>query len=319
MITRRLTWRAEKRRNRRMSLTRLLIAVLCASTITGCAMLKSDWNDDASADRPPIRLASPKLDSDSVSLDVAFISILADEEPAKPADSQQSASPKLERNAIDELWHWVDETAIAPEVRAALRLNGLRVGRVHTKSEFTRALNAVRRTPQDNAGRLLESAGVESNASQASRLIPCYLGKRTELPVNRPAPGEVATLVSLDGHTIGRTLASPQPLFAITIQSKDASSVRIRMQPEIQYGEMRQTWVSSDSAMRIDNRRDSWVMDQLAFELGAEQGGTIVAGASLPAYGLGEQMFTGQTADGYVDHVLVVIRVAELPNLMSTR
>ncbi len=295
-----------------MRFYRHLIVALFTTSAVGCAVLKSDWSNASLSAKPPIRLASPKIDADSVSLDVAFVSISVGDE-----SSPEAGELTGQRSGVEELWHWVDETAINPDVRAALRTNGLRIGRVHTKSEFTRALNAIRRTPQDQAAKLLAAAGVGSDASQPSRQIPCRLGKRIELPVRQPAAGEIATLVSLDGQTIGRTLDAAQPLFAITAQSKDASSVRLRMQPEIQYGAMKQTWVSNDSAMHIANRRDSWVLEPLGFEIAAEAGGTIVLGAMLPHHGLGEQMFTGNTADGEVDHVVLVIRVAELPKLLA--
>ncbi|MGV3484764.1 MAG: hypothetical protein ACO1RT_10130 [Planctomycetaceae bacterium] len=305
---------------------------LLVAAAAGCAAIKSDWTEPAAAAKPASELAAPKLDASSAALDVAFVSVRLDEAPTSPdpessiAFQTASAAPPSgsldtpsQRSGHEELWRWVDETAISAEVRDALRLNGLRVGRVHTRSEFTRALEAIRRTPQDEATRLLTSAAVGSDVAQASRRIPCRMGKRYELPVRQPASGEVATLVSLGGRTVGRTLSKPQPLFAITVQPSDASSVRVRIQPEIQYGAMRQTWVSSDSALRIDNRRESWTMDELAFELTAAAGDTIVAGAVLPPHGLGQQMFTGTTADGDVDHVVVVIRVADLPDMMAAR
>jgi len=136
----------------------------------------------------------------------------------------------------------------------------------------------------------------------------------TEMP---PFPFPEITLVSLDGRTVGRTLSSPQPIFSITVQPTDASGIRIRMQPEIQYGGMRQTWVGSDSALRIDNRRESWLLESLMFEMELAKGSTIVAGATSPASGLGSQMFTGMTADGEVDHVLMVINVSSVPELLA--
>lgn len=310
-----------------MTISRSLIACFFWTTLAGCAVIKPDWTADRVTSKPPLSLASPKLAAASVTLDVAFVSIRADQSLAEslvdrsnqPAVLPNTSTPVASRSPVEEMWRWIDETAITPEVRDALRLNGLRVGRVHTQSEFARALQAIRRTPADAATQLLDSAAVGSDSVQTSRRIPCILGKRHELPVNHPSSGDVATLVSLGGQTIGRTLNAPQPLFAITVQPHDASGVRVRMQPEIQFGAMRQTWVSSESALRIDNRRESWTMDELAFELASAAGDTIVAGSVLPSHGLGEQMFTGRTADGQVDHKLVVIRVTELPDMMARR
>jgi len=302
--------------------TAVSIAGLAVSMVIGCAAFKSDWTDDTATTKNPVNLIAPKIDAGSVGLDVSFVSVVVDKQPLAdrdlPTDAKTpSVNPTVVRSDVDEVWRWIDETAIEPKVRAGLRLNGLRVGRVHTQSEFNRALAAIRRVPQDEAARLLASAAVGSDVFHASRRIPCRIGKRYELPVRQPSAGPVATLVSLGGRTIGKTLDAPQPMFAITMQPSDATSVRIKLQPEIQYGVMKQTWVSNDSALRIDNRRESWMMQELAFEVQAAAGGMLVVGAVLPPFGLGEQMFTGTTADGSVDHVLMLIRVADLPNMMA--
>jgi hypothetical protein len=286
----------------------------------GCTNLRSTFDEELPATAAKAGLPSPKPDPGTTTLDVAFISIVR--KPATEPTSSQELPPAADtevppRTSDEELWRWIDETAIAPETRAALRLNGIRVGKVHTMSEFTRSLNAIRREPLDEAAKLLDAAAVGSDLSHKSRRIPCRMGRRYELPVRNPAPGEVPTLVSLDGQTIGRTLSSPQPMFAVTLQPADASGILIRMQPEIQYGGMRQTWVGSDSALRIDNRRESWLLETLAFEMNLAKGSTIVAGSTVPASGLGSQMFTGMTADGEVDHVLMVINVTSIPELLA--
>jgi hypothetical protein len=302
--------------------TTAIIAGFAVSMGVGCAAFKSDWKDDVTTSNRPVQLVSPKIDSGSVGLDVSFVSILAEKSP--PTQSKRlagqpgaTAGETEARSGVEEVWRWIDETIIEPKVRAELRLNGLRVGRVHTHSEFGRALAEIRRLPQDQAAKLLASAAVGSDVTQASRRIPCRIGKRYELPVRQPAVGQVATLVSLGGQTIGKTLDAPQPMFAVTMQPSDTTSVRMKLQPEIQYGAMKQTWVSNDSALRIDNRRDSWSMPDLGFEVQAVAGAVLVIGAVMPPHGLGQQMFTGKTADGDTDHVLMLIHVADLPSMMA--
>jgi len=298
---------------------------VCACALwVGCSALRTDLVEEPRPAGTTSGLPAPKRDPSATVLDVAFVSIVKEEESqvatephATLLSSESTPSPELRRSSVGELWRWIDETAIAPETRAALRQNGIRVGRVHTKSEFTRTLSAIRRAPQDEATKLLNSAAVGSDLSHASSRYPCRMGKRHELPVRNPAPGEVATLVSLGGSTIGKTLSTPQPIFALTVKSFDAFGVRLQMQPEIQYGTMRQTWVGSDSALRIDNRRESWQLEPLGFELTSEKGGMIVVGATTPAFGLGQQMFTGTTADGDVDHVVMVLTVASIPELLG--
>ena len=294
--------------------------VLGFTGLLGCTGLRSSFDEAAPSAIAKGGLPAPKPDSAATILDVAFVSIRstpAIDASTEPEKSGQADLVEPRSNLDEELWRWIDETAIPPETRAALRLNGIRVGKVHTMSEFARSLNAIRRAPADEAEKLLDAAAVGSDVSHSSRRVPCRAGRRYELPVRNPAPGDVPTLVSLNGQTTGRTLSSPQPIFAVTVQPDDASGVRIRMQPEIQYGEMRQTWVGSDSALRIDNRRERWLLEPLAFEMGLAKGSTIVVGATVPASGLGSQMFTGTAADGDVDQVLMVINVASIPELLA--
>jgi len=315
-----------------MSTAKALIAFSFVSTacvfvgLLGCTSLDSSWGDNSQTTLKPTGLPAPKLDAGSTILEVAFVSIVIEKPTLDPVSTgnetgellaNDETDRKTVRDGVEEVWRWIDETAISPEARTTLNLNGLRAGRVHTQSEFERALNAIRRSSRDDAARLLDAAAVGSDISHASERIPCRMGRRIELPVRQPGSGDISTLVSIGGVTIGRTLNTPQPLFAITLQPNDSSGIRLRMQPEIQFGAMRQTWVGSDSALRIDSRRESWVMDELAFELAVAAGGTVVVGASHPSLGLGEQMFTGTTADGEVDHVLAVVRVAQLPDIMA--
>ncbi len=285
-------------------------------------MIKSDWRETPVPSEPPAGLPALKADPGAVTFEVDFVSVLTD---ARPKDSEtdlisdtgSQLSPAVQPNAIEEIWHCVDETVIAPEIRRELGSNGLRVGRVHTRSEFQRSLDLARRTPVDEAARFLDSAQVGSDLLHSSRKIPCRAGKKYELPVRNPVVGDVTTLVSLQGNAIGRTLANPQYQFSVFVQNPGASGVQVRLKPEILHGESRQTWVGSDSALRIDNRRESWEFDDLAIDLSLAYDDILVVGAKLPPVGLGAQMFTGKTADGAVDHVLMVIQLTDLPRLMA--
>ncbi len=274
----------------------------------GCAMLKSDWKTDSSPLKPAAGLQAPRTDPESVVFGLAFVSIVAPLDEKTPADGVSNSD-----DPFADVWRWIDETAIPADVRDQWRRNGLRVGRVHTKSEFLRALDLVRRTPRDKADKLLDTADVGSDLNHLAKQVPCRFNRRVELPVRKPAAGEVATLVSLDGHPMGRTLANAQPLFSLVANPLNASGIRLKLKPEIQHGTAKQTWVGSDSALRIGSKRESWELDELAFELSLATGDLLVAGATRPTHGLGQQMFTGTTTDGDTDQVMMVLHVAELP------
>jgi hypothetical protein len=216
----------------------------------------------------------------------------------------------------EDIWNWIDETVIAPEVRHALRRNGLRIGKAQRVGDFSERLNRIRRQG-DQSSRVLEVAEVESDLSHQSRKITCRIGKRYELPVRQPAAGEQAVLVTLGGQTLGKTLSQAQPLFALRANTADVNSIKLSLRPEIQHGALRQAWVGSDAALRIDNRRDAWTFDELVTEIRLEKGGILVAGCIDPPFGLGQHMFTGTTAEGDADQVLMIIRVADLPELID--
>ena len=280
-------------------------------TVVGCATFKADWKPPESTSDNAIALAAPKLSNGSVAMEIEFVSINLTGLETKISQS------KLQSATVNDFWHWIDETAVASDVRSELRLNGIRVGRVHTQSEFRRSLDAFRRVPEDAATKLLRDASIGSDVIQPAKKEILRLGKRHELPVRPPSVGSVATLINVGGKTIGKTLDSAQPLFAVNLVSSDASTVNIRLQPEIQFGAMKQTYVTSDSALRIANRRDHWAIPELAFDLSASENDVIVVGAIMPPFGLGQQMFTGSTADGETDHALMVLRVAEMPKVLG--
>ena len=256
-------------------------------------------------------------------IDFATLVALEDLAPADPSSAPTGGA--IGDTAVDDLsaarvhediWRRIDETVVAPEVRQALRRNGLRLGKVQGVADFNERLSRIRRHPGPTAS-VLEIAEVDSDLSHQARLITCRIGKRYELPVRQPSAGEQAVLVTLGGKTVGQTLSQPQPLFALRATAADVNSIRLSLRPEIQHGAARQTWVGSDAALRIDNRRASWSFEELAAEVPLEKGGILVAGCTYPAFGLGQQMFTGTTADGDDDQVLMVIRVADLPELID--
>jgi hypothetical protein len=211
-----------------------------------------------------------------------------------------------------DVWKWIDESVIAPESRYALRRNGIRMGKVQSVADFSQQIEKIRVLPTESS-EVLEVADVQSDLSHSARRVTFRVGKRYELPVRQVAKDPQVVLVAVGDQTLGQTLTHAQPLFAIRVVSADPRTVRLSLVPEIQHGTMRQTWVGNDAALRIENRRDTWVVNELETDLSLEQGDVLVAGCREPAFGLGKHLFTGTTAEGDSDQVLMVIRVVELP------
>jgi hypothetical protein len=309
-----------------------MVAVLVAIS-AGCA----SWHNDADLNKTVRGLPAPRRHPGDAILEISFVAI----RPVKPiaslpdpaatstaainqqadnggdvviadADDTRSPSDVAVEPGVD-IWKWIDETVIIPESRYALRRNGLRIGKASNIADFLQQLDKIRVLPTESS-EVLEVADVQSDLSHSSRRITFRVGKRYELPVRQVASDPQVVLVTVGEKTIGQTLSQAQPLFAMRVASADARTVRLSLRPEIQHGAMRQTWVGNDAAMRIENRRDAWVLTELETDVELEKGDVLVAGCREPAFGLGKHLFTGTTAEGDNDQVLMVVRVVELPD-----
>lgn len=272
----------------------LLTLTVCCATTIGCA----SWHGEADTVSLERALPPPKREKNAAVLEIAFVSI------GKHAE-------------VEQLWQGTDQTLLPMELRHDWERNGMRIGKVQKTLDFEAQLSRVRRPPEVTAS-AMEATDVHSDLSHQSRRITCRVGKRYELPVRQPSPAQQTVLVRLGDETRGRTLARSQPLFALRATAADVHSIALSLRPEVQHGDMRQTWVGSDAALRLDNRRESWNLDELAAEVRLEKGAILVVGGVDPPLGLGQLMFTGVTAEGDDDRVLMIIRVAELPELSSS-
>ena len=211
------------------------------------------------------------------------------------------------------LEHGIDETAIDASARGRLIANGLRVGRVINIERFRRRVTDLK-PDQDVVDQFLSNASIASEVSHNDQRIPMRFGRRYELPLHQPVEGEQVTMVRIDEQTIGRTLNDPQYLFAVTATAgKRASEISLQLRPEVQHGEMKHKWVSSDTALRIDARRETWSIDHLDLNLNAVEGDTFVVAATNPPIGLAAQMLVGTTPDQAPQQILVLIRVDQVP------
>jgi hypothetical protein len=277
---------------------------LLAFAVSGCA----NWSDratrvlDAAAlaktrDREsPLRNLSEG--TKNIVLEVQFVPIEID-----------AATP----DELQSVWQWTDETIVGPALRQELHSNGLRVGKVVRREPLERKLENLRVDPSllDN---FLAQAEIASEVSHGGRRIPMRIGRRYELPVRQPIEGSHVSIVRLGGELFGKTLADPQFLFAVTASNgQTAGEVHLRLRPEIQHGSMRQRWVSSDAALRIDTRRDTWSMKELDLHFTGGEGDAILVGATEPRVGLGKQMLSGHGSENSRQQVVMIVTLRRIP------
>jgi hypothetical protein len=225
---------------------------------------------------------------------------------------------RLSPDHLQSLWQWTDETVIDPPRRRRLLANGLRAGRV-LRGDRVKARLDFLQGGEDVVDDFLSRAEIATDVSNGTRRIPMRVGQRYELPLRDPIPGSDVTLVRIGDEMHGRTLNEPQFLFAVTLSEIDAPrQVRLRLRPEIQHGSMRQRWVSSDSALRIDTRREAWSLETLDISLDVSEGDTVLVTGTAPAKGLGKQMLSGVGADQSPQQLIVLINVIRVPTIAET-
>ena len=265
--------------------------MVIVTTMSGCAT----WNADTETVSTTLPTAGEN--ARSVILDIQFVPIAIDGD---------------QRDLDASLWQWVDETIVDSGARQRFMDNGLRVGRLINRERFDLKLNDAR-IPRDVVDQFLTQASIASDVSHGDRRIPMRLGRRYELPVREPISGSNVTLLRLQEKTVGKTLQDPQYLFAVTPSDLGTGRVRLRLRPEVQHGEMRPQWISSDSALLVDRRRETWSISELDIELDGAEGDTFIVAGVTPPQGLAQQMFSGRTADHTGHRVVLIIRIDQVP------
>lgn len=276
-----------------------LLAAWIAVTVAGCA----SWNSgERTATGIDDALTKVQETTRRVMLEIEFVNVAMHDDAVDQSES---------------LWQWVDETVIDAGVRGRLLANGVRVGVVANPHRFQARLDGL--VPQqDVLDDFLSQASVASDLSHGNKRIGLRLGRRYELPLKQPISGDHVALVRLGEQTVGRTLSQAQHLFAITATSAESpEQIHLQFRPEIQHGDARQKWVSSDSAIRIDSRRETWSLPELDIDLTAAEQTTVVIAAAMPAMGLAKEMLTGVGADQKPQQVIMLATVTQIPSAID--
>ena len=300
-----------------------LLASLMGLAAVGCAT----WTDRSQGDlgdRATIRSGKSKssrswgklrsLRSGSTA-GVLSVDFVVAERVSEASLSAATTDPELSGAAADDsdLWQWVDETVLAAPARRALQANGLRAGRLVREDRFREAL-ARQRAQSDVIDDFLREAEISSRLSQGSRSLPLRYGRRAEVPLHQPLGGDQVTLVKTGPQLVGKTLGNPQLTLALTSRPGDGSrELLLDVRPEIQHGESRQAFISSDSAIRIDTRREVWRLETLDFSSRMSVGDVLVLSTTATPRGVGAQMLTDTGSSGDDARLYLLLRLESVP------
>jgi hypothetical protein len=117
------------------------------------------------------------------------------------------------------IWNVADEQAVAPEVRRALEVNGLRVGLI------TGALPA-------DVEALLNASGPDK-VDRSQVVLPD--GDRTLLSLSEPTP-TASLLLSSDNRAYGKDYQDASGWYRVTAQQEGPAGVALRFVPEVHHG-----------------------------------------------------------------------------------
>ena len=271
------------------------VALSCCFLATGC----SPWKKTAKLQNQDF--LDPKLSNASsgkATLEVEFI----------------NASPAfIDDTVFESLWHHVDETVIDPDNRVPFLSNGLRIGKISNLDRFRETLEAGV-TETNVVDDFLSQASIASEISHGRQTIPLRFGKRTEFPLRQPFEGSHVALIRDQGETIGKTLENAQYFLAFTAtDAGHPKEIRLAIEPTVQHGTARQKWVSSDSAIRIDTRRETWDLDMLNMTMDLQSGDTLIFASNRPTRGIGPKMLSGKGEDQSERELIVLIHVTHVP------
>lgn len=303
----------------------LLLVLACA----GCAT----WTDRADTDqisvptkmnaveaaegRPTNKLRDVGNHPSAVIVDVEFLAIPVDRNLGSASGvSSSDSGESTSLTSYAEIWQWIDEAAIPIEQRRRLQANGIRIGKIVREDRVRERFQHVKLGTANVLEDFLSQANVASELSQGEREIPLRFGQRSEVLLHDPVHGTKVVMVRSGEETIGQTLLEPQFVLALTaISGRSPNAVTLKLRPEIQHGAMKQSFVSSNSAIRIDRRRESWLLDWLNLDLEMTQGESLLISATSPAIGLGKELLSGTSADQETFRSVVIIRLRRVPSL----
>lgn len=271
----------------------LLSAGLFAALFVGCA----SWHSDV--ELAPL-LPPPQPSHNASVVDIAFVPL-----------------PVAEGKVDWELWNEVDEQVLPKQLRELLAANGLRAGRIEGQLPEVIA-SAMDNQPGDDSSQLLQQAELVSEVSHTQRRMFCRPGSRYELPVRSQIQGDVSLIVRHPDTLSGWRLADPLFQFAVETRLGDRGETILRLIPEIKHGNLKQSWVSSEQALRMESRRSTQIIEHLIIEIPLRVGQALLISPTSTPRGLGQQMFMGKRIDATQDVVALVLRLSKEPNVLAS-
>ncbi len=256
--------------------------------LAGCA----HWSRDQASEKSSL-LPTPQKSPNTVVLETVLVRF-----------------PEQDSDRLARVWQRADESLLDLDLRNRLDRNGIRCGII--LGEIPAVIREqMEQTSQAQKTDALEHAGLAADVDNKLRRLQCRAGRSKDLIV-RPQVTSSLTVLSIEQDEVrGETLHKPMVLFSLRAQPHGDGRASIELTPEIEHGELKHSFVSSDFGVRPEMRRprQSWI--DLTIESKLEPGQILMLASSLPPKALGKAFFTTTTAERSEEHVILLLRVLE--------
>ncbi|MDA7951363.1 MAG: hypothetical protein MPJ24_07740 [Pirellulaceae bacterium] len=244
-------------------------------------------------------LANPKINPDSVVLEVAIVRFREDE-------------------LQDDVWLRADEQLSSVTTQLALQKNGLRVGNLGNRlppdleelihrRELT---NDKSSTSQQfsNQAKQHEAFHALTQKLQMIRRLQTGAGKRNEI-VLVTYPGLRQVQWHQEGQEQEADLQEAKFVLNLYARPLGDSSVEINLEPEIQHGPLRQAYHAEEGDLRYSLQQQKQKFQHLNTKHRLKPGQTILVGAADHSRHLGKAFFTFEQGEETY-HTFLLVRLA---------
>ncbi len=239
-------------------------------------------------------LVPPQMSSDSVALDIIFARV-------SPSDG-----------TLERIWTELDEQFLPQEKRKGLYQNGFRIGRCagpvpQSLAEMMKLTDSGEASGEVNTA---DAMTLTDDDIPTRRHLQLRTGCRTEILASAVYE-ELPFLRRENGQLVGRTLPKAQGVFALTTRPGAYGGTRIRLVPEVHFGEPRIQPIAAQGMIRWESQRDRIVLDDLIVETELQPGDLLVLTCLPNCPGsLGNRFFT-VTSQGKMYQKIIIIRMSQ--------
>jgi hypothetical protein len=212
-----------------------------------------------------------------------------------------------QNDAMEAVWSRTNEQALPIELRRRLDQNGIRATVVESviPLPLQSMIDSIEKRLSDDP---FEQMGIGADIVSHSRLLQCRAGQRKEILFGNKRSEPIVLMHNHDGVVSGRSFDEPQLLFDLRAQPNSDESTLFSLVPEVQYGPLKQKFVSQEFGIRSESKRDAVQWTDVTIDQKFKPGQMLMITAALPPRGLGEHFFFTNTVSGTREQLLFLVR-----------